>query len=59
MVPVVVQDYKTDKVLMVAYMNEQAFDMTIKTGRMTYYSRSRRKFGLRDFGLRSLSMLRN
>lgn len=41
MVPVVVQDYKTDKVLMVAYMNEQAFDMTIKTGRMTYYSRSR------------------
>lgn len=40
-VPVVVQDYKTDEVLMVAYMNEEAYNMTLKTGRMTYYSRSR------------------
>lgn len=38
---VVVQDYKTDEVLMVAYMNKEAFDLTVKTGRMTYYSRSR------------------
>ncbi|MCM1088197.1 MAG: bifunctional phosphoribosyl-AMP cyclohydrolase/phosphoribosyl-ATP diphosphatase HisIE [Muribaculaceae bacterium] len=42
-VPVVVQDYKTDEVLMVAYMNEEAYQMTIKTGRMTYYSRSRQE----------------
>jgi len=41
MVPVIVQDYKTDEVLMLAYMNEEAFEHTIKTGRMTYYSRSR------------------
>ena len=41
MIPVVVQDYKTDKVLMVAYMNEEAFNHTIKTGKMTYFSRSR------------------
>ena len=41
MVPVVVQDYKTDEVLMVAYMNEEAFNKTIETGVMTYYSRSR------------------
>ena len=40
-VPVVVQDYKTDEVLMVAYMNEEAYQATLKTGRMTYYSRSR------------------
>lgn len=40
MIPVVVQDYKTDKVLMVAYMNEEAFNLTIKTGKMTYFSRS-------------------
>lgn len=40
-VTVVVQDYKTDEVLMVAYMNEEAYNMTIKTGKMTYYSRSR------------------
>ena len=42
MVPVVVQDYLTDQVLMLAYMNEEAFEATIHTGRMTYYSRSRR-----------------
>ena len=42
-VTVVVQDYKTDEVLMVAYMNEEAYNMTLKTGRMTYYSRSRQE----------------
>lgn len=41
MVPVVVQDYKTDEVLMLAYMNEEAFDRTIDSGMMTYWSRSR------------------
>lgn len=41
MIPVIVQDYKTDKVLMLAYMNEEAFNNTISTGKMTYYSRSR------------------
>ena len=40
-VTVVVQDYKTDEVLMVAYMNEEAYNTTLKTGKMTYYSRSR------------------
>lgn len=40
-ITVVVQDYKTDEVLMVAYMNEEAYQMTIRTGKMTYYSRSR------------------
>ena len=41
MIPVVVQDYKTGEVLMVAYMNEEAYNHTIETGRMTYWSRSR------------------
>lgn len=41
LVPVVVQDYQTNEVLMMAYMNKQAFDATIATGRMTYFSRSR------------------
>lgn len=43
LVPVVVQDYRTDEVLMVAYMNEEAFNTTINIGRMTYYSRSRQE----------------
>lgn len=40
-VPVIVQDYKTQEVLMLAYMNEESFQQTIDTGLMTYYSRSR------------------
>ena len=42
LIPVIVQDHKTNEVLMMAYMNEEAFDNTVKTGRMTYYSRSRK-----------------
>ncbi len=41
MIPVVVQDYRTDQVLMLAYMNREAFENTLATGRMTYWSRSR------------------
>src|SRR5919201_826032 len=44
LVPVVVQDSATDQVLMVAYMNAEAVDRTIATGRATYWSRSRRQF---------------
>jgi phosphoribosyl-ATP pyrophosphohydrolase/phosphoribosyl-AMP cyclohydrolase len=43
MVPVIVQDYRTDEVLMLAYMNEEAFETTIHIGKMTYYSRSRQE----------------
>ena len=43
LIPVVVQHYKTQEVLMLAYMNEEAFYETIKTGKMTYYSRSRQQ----------------
>lgn len=42
LIPVVVQDYKSGKVLMLAYMNEEAYGETIRSGRMTYYSRSRK-----------------
>ena len=41
LIPVVVQDYLTNQVLMVAYMNEEAYEQTLKTGKLTYYSRSR------------------
>lgn len=43
LVPVIVQDYKTSEVLMMAYMNEEAFEHTLSSGRMTYYSRSRQE----------------
>ncbi len=41
MVPVIVQDYKTNDVLMLAYMNEASFNKTLSLGKMTYWSRSR------------------
>lgn len=41
LLPVVVQDSATLKVLMVAYMNREAFEKTVATGKATFYSRSR------------------
>lgn len=47
MVPVIVQDYRTDEVLMLAYMNEEAFNTTINIGKMTYWSRSRNELWIK------------
>lgn len=47
MVPVVVQDYRTLEVLMVAYINEEAYNQTLALGKMTYYSRSRQELWLK------------
>jgi phosphoribosyl-ATP pyrophosphohydrolase/phosphoribosyl-AMP cyclohydrolase len=43
LIPAVVQDYQTLKVLMVGFMNEEALKITKKTGNVTFYSRSRQK----------------
>ena len=47
LVPVIVQDYQTHEVLMLAYMNEEAFQNTIRIGKMTYYSRSRKELWIK------------
>ena len=47
LIPVIVQDYKSLEVLMLAYMDEEAFQATLSTGKMTYYSRSRRELWLK------------
>lgn len=47
LIPVIVQDYKTNEILMLAYMNKEAFNHTIKSGRMTYYSRSRKELWIK------------
>lgn len=41
LVPAIVQDAKTQKVLMLGYMNRESFDKTNETGRVTFFSRSR------------------
>jgi phosphoribosyl-AMP cyclohydrolase len=43
LIPAIAQDAETGQVLMVAYMNREALDHTLATGRATYYSRSRGK----------------
>ena len=47
LVPVVVQDYRNEEVLMVAYMNREAYEATVRSGRMTYWSRSRSELWLK------------
>lgn len=42
LVPAIVQDAKTDKVLMLGYMSRESFDATETSGRVTFFSRSRR-----------------
>ncbi len=41
LIPVITQDFKTNEVLMLAYMNEEAFNQTLRTKKATYFSRSR------------------
>jgi phosphoribosyl-AMP cyclohydrolase len=43
LITAIAQDAATGQILMVAYMNKEALDLTITTGRATYYSRSRKK----------------
>jgi phosphoribosyl-AMP cyclohydrolase len=43
LIPVVAQDAETGDVLMLAYMNREAYEETLHTGRVCYYSRSRNR----------------
>jgi len=47
LVTAVIQDHTSGRVLMVGYMNEEAFALTVKTGFVTFYSRSRKKIWLK------------
>jgi phosphoribosyl-AMP cyclohydrolase len=42
LIPAIVQDHQSGEVLMMAYMNSEAWNTTLSTGRATYYSRSRK-----------------
>lgn len=47
LIPVIVQDHLSSEVLMLAYMNQEALDLTLTTGKMHYFSRSRHKLWLK------------
>ncbi len=47
LIPAVVQDYKTGEVLMLAFMNQEAWEATLSTGKATYYSRTRKQLWIK------------
>lgn len=47
LIPAIVQDTRTDEVLMLAYMNKESLKKTVQTGKAHYYSRSRKKLWLK------------
>lgn len=47
LLPAVIQDHASGRVLMVGFMNEEAFRKTVETGFATFYSRSRNKLWLK------------
>src|SRR5512140_3530801 len=47
LITAVIQDHASGRVLMVGYMNEEAFRKTVETGFTTFYSRSRQKLWLK------------
>ena len=46
-IPVVIQDASTNQVLMLGYMNRKSWEETLKTGKVTFWSRSRKKLWLK------------
>ena len=47
LVPAVIQDHSSGRVLMLGFMNEEAFRQTVETGFATFYSRSRNKLWMK------------
>ncbi len=47
LIPVVIQDAATDEVLMLGYMNREAWEETLRAKRVTFWSRSRKKLWLK------------
>ena len=43
LVPAIVQDHQDGRVLMLGFMNQEAFEKTVSTGRVTFFSRTRNK----------------
>ncbi len=58
LIPAIAQDVKTREVLMLAYMNAEALEKTIETGRAHYWSRSRKKLWLKGESSGHVQMVR-
>ena len=47
LIPAIAQDHETGEVLMLAFMNQQAWEATLKTGKATYWSRTRQQLWIK------------
>lgn len=47
LIPAIIQDYKTGKVLMLAYMNLESLRRTLKSGKTCFWSRSRKEYWIK------------
>ena len=45
LVPAIIQDNETRKVLMLGFMNKEAYDKTVETGKVTFFSRTKNRYG--------------
>ena len=59
LLPAIVQDYKTGEVLMLAYVNELAWQKTLETGKAHYWSRSRKKLWLKGESSGHIQLIRD
>ena len=59
LVPAIVQDAETKEVLMMAYMNSQSWEATLKTGKATYWSRSRQALWMKGESSGNVQMVKN
>lgn len=59
LIPAIVQDADTKEVLMMAYMNRESWEATLKTGKATYWSRSRKKLWLKGESSGNVQMVKS
>jgi phosphoribosyl-ATP pyrophosphohydrolase/phosphoribosyl-AMP cyclohydrolase len=57
LIPAIIQDANTKNVLMLGYMNQESFDKTIKTNKVTFYSRSKQRLWTKGEGSRNFLRL--
>ena len=58
LLPAIVQDFRTNEILMVAYINEEAWQKTLETGKAHYWSRSRNKLWLKGESSRHYQVIK-
>jgi len=59
LIPAIVQDFKTNEVLMCAFMNEKAWENTLETGKAWYYSRLRKKLWMKGETSGNIQIVKN